>query len=211
MEEMSKTVKNLINVLFLLIGFTLGYYLIDCIQRSRVENSGLTAQNRNLQNQLDSVFDIIDNYEFIKDTIWVDVHHWNTKYDTIVKDVDLLPPDSLLKALDSLTGDTLDFSHLWEGNAIVPLPRIRNAVVGLYERERLEGVVVRLYSIIDTQTGQIKELYVTLDLKDGHIAIRDAVIVEQGKEIKKLNITILKERAIGGGIILLLLALLFSN
>lgn len=208
---MSKAVKTLINVLLLLIGFTLGYYLIDCIQSSRVENRDLRAQNRNLQSQLDSVFDIIDGYEFIKDTMWVDVHHWNTKYDTIVKDVDLLPPDSLLKTLDYLTGDTLDFSYLWEDNAIVPLPRIRNAVVGLYERERLEGVVVRLYSIIDVHEKQTRELYVTLGLKDGQIVIRDAVIVEQGKEIKDLKMTIIRDRAIGGVIILFLMALLFSN
>lgn len=204
----TKSLERIIIMILLLFLGGLGYYFTDEILRTRKQNEYLSREKEKLDRELEFLKFRYDSLEKHKDTLYLDIHHWNTKYDTIIKDVALLPPDSLVKAMDALTGDSLDLSYLWEDNAIVSLPRIENIVVGFYEKQRLEGLVIKLYSIIDLEKAQKRELYATIDLKDGHIAIRDAVIVEQNGEIRHLKKVIFTERVVGAGIILFLMALL---
>lgn len=202
------SVERIIIIILLLFVGGFGYYLTDELLRTRKQNEFLSTEKEKLNHQLDSVRLRYDSLEAHKEIEYVEIEKWNTKYDTIIEQVKLLPADSLVGAMDALTGDSLDLSYLWEDNAIVSLPRIENIVVGLYEKEKLEGLVVKLYSVIDLEKAQKRELYATIDLKDGHIAIRDAVIVEQNGEIRHLKKVIFTERVIGAGIILFLMALL---
>ena len=202
------SVERIIIIILLLFVGGFGYYFTDELLRTRKQNEFLSTEKEKLNHQLDSVRLRYDSLEAHKEIEYVEIEKWNTKYDTIIEQVKLLPADSLVGAMDALTGDSLDLSYLWEDNAIVSLPRIENIVVGLYEKEKLEGLVVKLYSVIDLEKVQKRELYATIDLKDGHIAIRDAVIVEQNGEIRHLKKVIFTERVIGAGIILFLMALL---
>ena len=202
------SVERIIIIILLLFVGGFGYYLTDELLRTRKQNEFLSTEKEKLNHQLDSVRLRYDSLEAHKKIEYVEIEKWNTKYDTIIEQVKLLPADSLVGAMDALTGDSLDLSYLWEDNAIVSLPRIENIVVGLYEKEKLEGLVVKLYSVIDLEKAQKRELYATIDLKDGHIAIRDAVIVEQNAEIRHLKKVIFTERVVGAGIILFLMALL---
>jgi hypothetical protein len=202
------SVERIIIIILLLFVGGFGYYLTDELLRTRKQNEFLSTEKEKLNHQLDSVRLRYDSLEAHKEIEYVEIEKWNTKYDTIIEEVKLLPADSLVGAMDALTGDSLDLSYLWEDNAIVSLPRIENIVVGLYEKEKLEGLVVKLYSVIDLEKAQKRELYATIDLKNGHIAIRDAVIVEQNGEIRHLKKVIFTERAVGAGIILFLMALL---
>lgn len=202
------SVERIIIIILLLFVGGFGYYFTDELLRTRKQNEFLSTEKEKLNHQLDSVRLRYDSLEAHKEIEYVEIEKWNTKYDTIIEQVKLLPADSLVGAMDALTGDSLDLSYLWEDNAIVSLPRIENIVVGLYEKEKLEGLVVKLYSVIDLEKAQKRELYATIDLKDGHIAIRDAVIVEQNGEIRHLKKVIFTERVIGAGIILFLMALL---
>ncbi len=204
----TKSLERIIIMILLLFLGGLGYYFTDEILRTRKQNEYLSREKEKLNHQLDSVRLRYDSLEAHKEIEYVEIEKWNTKYDTIIEQVKLLPADSLVGAMDALTGDSLDLSYLWEDNAIVSLPRIENIVVGLYEKEKLEGLVVKLYSVIDLEKAQKRELYATIDLKDGHIAIRDAVIVEQNGEIRHLKKVIFTERVVGAGIILFLIALL---
>ena len=202
------SVERIIIIILLLFVGGFGYYFTDELLRTRKQNEFLSTEKEKLNHQLDSVRLRYDSLEAHKEIEYVEIEKWNTKYDTIIEQVKLLPADSLVGAMDALTGDSLDLSYLWEDNAIVSLPRIENIVVGLYEKEKLEGLVVKLYSVIDLEKVQKRELYATIDLKDGHIAIRDAVIVEQNGEIRHLKKVIFTERVVGAGIILFLMALL---
>ena len=202
------SVERIIIIILLLFVGGFGYYFTDELLRTRKQNEFLSTEKEKLNHQLDSVRLRYDSLEAHKKIEYVEIEKWNTKYDTIIEQVKLLPADSLVGAMDALTGDSLDLSYLWEDNAIVSLPRIENIVVGLYEKEKLEGLVVKLYSVIDLEKAQKRELYATIDLKDGHIAIRDAVIVEQNGEIRHLKKVIFTERVVGAGIILFLMALL---
>ena len=202
------SVERIIIIILLLFVGGFGYYFTDELLRTRKQNEFLSTEKEKLNHQLDSVRLRYDSLEAHKEIEYVEIEKWNTKYDTIIEQVKLLPADSLVGAMDALTGDSLDLSYLWEDNAIVSLPRIENIVVGLYEKEKLEGLVVKLYSVIDLEKAQKRELYATIDLKDGHIAIRDAVIVEQNGEIRHLKKVIFTERVVGAGIILFLMALL---
>ena len=207
MKKKNSVERIIIIILLLFIG-GFGYYFTDELLRTRKQNEFLSTEKEKLNHQLDSVRLRYDSLEAHKEIEYVEIEKWNTKYDTIIEQVKLLPADSLVGAMDALTGDSLDLSYLWEDNAIVSLPRIENIVIGLYEKEKLEGLVVKLYSVIDLEKAQKRELYATIDLKDGHIAIRDAVIVEQNGEIRHLKKVIFTERVVGAGIILFLMALL---
>jgi len=177
--------KQIINtfLIALLIAFFISALLL------RIDNSAmadyineLREQDAERQATIDSLWTAFRESEMKKDTIYVELIRWRTRYDTIYKVIPLMPPTEQLAMFDTYTGEHLPSALSPELFAMVPMPRIERALVLFTERDQLAGEVQILSRVISTQEGQIVTLNAIIDQKDGQLRIRDAWIESYGKE-----------------------------
>ena len=192
----------------------------------RLMNRETTEQIAQYQQQIsqhqaavDSLQLSLDESQGRVDTMYITLTRWRTRYDTIIEQIPTLPPDDQIALFDTYTGDhdhslltdTLPHAPCPMPLALIPMPRIEQALVLFTERDKLEGEVQILSQVIIEQGDQISTLHAIIEQKNGHIQVRDAWIetISEDNEVLRKRLTITQWTA--GFIIFLLTVVAISQ
>ena len=210
MKDLKKALNTLSWILVVVLGVAVfilirkGMEATQAIEQYRQGEAVYVAR-------VDSLWQAYYQAEGNVDTLYIEVEKWRTRYDTIIREIPLLPPTEQLALFDAHTGDLVR-SKLSEGNiSLVPLPRIEKALVLFTQRDQLEGEVLMLEQVIREKDGQISTLHAIIEQKDGIIRVRDAWIETIGRERKEVEQRLTITQWTAGFIIFLLTVVAISQ